>query len=193
MKKLLSAVLPMALAIFAGASELGPGGPVLAHAGNPYIHFIGHSGDPIYTTSIAAFSPTSLKYQAAYESIAFLYHPLSAGSLTSHLPASIQPFLPPESWACTIGFGGLQGTGINQPNARGALGCGLNLLDSVRGWASSLLSKSSNQTAKGIAAQIAPTAGGPLSLYASRLYTDTIERPGRFAPAWGFGLGFEFK
>lgn len=158
--------------------------PSLAFA-DPYVQGLWTKNAPIYVSEGATFMPSSLAYDRAFTNIAFAYHPLSAGSI---IPTKLQPWLPPESWACTLGgtyasrSGGGPGAGI---------GCGLNLLDSVRAWAAELLVLSSNATAAGIGQQIKP-GQGPANLFVSRQWDDTFEHPGRFAPRWFFGASFGF-
>lgn len=172
MKKLFTAVI----ALFAASG---------AWAGNPYIQGIWTKGNPIYTTTLIGLNASSFKYEATYQNIVPLYHPVSAGSI---IPAVLQPYIPPESWACTSGVGGLNGTGLNQPSARFAVGCGLNLLDSARQEISVLLAKSSNPTAQGIAKALAVNGASPVDIYFSRIWADSVQRPGRFVPEWGTGL-----
>ena len=162
----------------ARASAVGPDGP-LAPAGNPYIQGIWTRGNPIYISQGVTFTPR-MTYQQTFTNVAVIYHPLSAGSI---IPVKLQPWLPLESWAITLG-GGYAGA-----NPAVGAGFGFNLLDSARAYASNLLRLSSNPTAQKFAAQITP-GSGPANIYISR--QENIGWNGKFIPAWFFGASFGF-
>ena len=151
----------------------------------PYVQGLWTKNAPVYISQDVVLMPTSLAYDRTFTNIAVVYHPLSSGSM---IPVAWRQYLPPESWACTVGAGYGAGSGAGTD---GGFGCGLNLLDSVRGWASNLLSLSSNATLNAIGDQIKPGVG-PLNLFAARQYDDSQVHPGRFAPRWAFGASFGF-
>lgn len=159
--------------------------PMAALADGPYVQGLWTKGNPIYISQGVALMPTSLAYDRTFTNIAVLYHPLTAGSI---IPTKFQPYLPPESWACTVGAdyapasAGGGGAGV---------GCGLNLLDSVRGFAAELLQESSNQALYNLGAQIAP-GSGPANLFFSRQWDDTLTHPAKLAPRWFIGASFGF-
>ena len=148
----------------------------------PYIQGVWSDGHPVYLSEGATFTPTSMKYDRTFTNVAVLYHPLSAGSI---IPEKLRPFIPPESWACTVGGGYWAEDG----NAGVGVGCGINLLDSVRAWGSEILSMSHNATLYAIGRQIAP-GSGPLNLYVSR--QENINIGGKFVPRWFLGGAFYF-
>lgn len=153
---------------------------------SPYLQWIGTKGAPLYFSQGVDLMPTSLVYDRSTTNLAVLYHPLSAGSI---IPVELQPYIPPESWAFTIGgsYGSASGgaPGIS-------LGFGINLLDSVRAYGATILNDLPYPTAHAIATQIAPGTG-PLNIFASRQWDDTLTHPGRFAPRWFFGASFSFN
>lgn len=150
----------------------------------PYVSGFWTKGSSVYISQGATFMPTSFEYERTFTNVAIFYHPVSAGSV---IPQKMQSFIPPESWACTFGGGyaGAQG-GISV-----GVGCGFNLLDSVRAWGSEILGTSSNLTLRAAARQIAP-GSGPLNLYASRQWDNNQIHPMRFAPRWFLGASFGF-
>lgn len=153
----------------------------------PYVQGIWTKGNPLYFTQGALFRPSDLSYDRAITEVAVLYHPNSAGSLTKRLPVSIQPFLPPESWACTIGGG----YGAASGGASAAFGCGLNLLDSARGWINNLTNLSSNSKVR-LAGNLIGLGDGKVNPFVSYQWVDNQTHPGRFAPrlSFGFNMGF---
>lgn len=139
-------------------------------------------GGKVYFSQGATFTTAKLGYDQTFTNVAVLYHPLSAGSL---IPEGLQAWLPPESWACTVGGGYLAEDGKGSIGS----GCGVNLLDSVRGWGSRLLFLSNNGTIQAIGEQIRPK-GGPVNLFAGR--QENISFGGKFVPRWFFGAAFGF-
>ncbi len=175
-KERLSVAAVIVLAVAAFATK--------CHAEGPYLQGLWTKNAPVYLSQGSTFMPSTLKYDRTFTNLAVAYHPLSAGSL---IPPALQTYLPPESWACTIGGGYASADG----SMSAGFGCGLNLLDSVRAWGSDLLALSTSETALAIADQIKP-GHGPLNLYASRQWDDTLARPWVFAPRWFFGASFGF-
>lgn len=160
------------------------GQPLVSQPGNPYVQGIWTKKNPIYFTQGALFRPHDFSYDRTVTEVAVLYHPLSAGSI---IPPQFQPWLPPESWACTIGGGYAPSSG----GASAAFGCGFNLADSVRGWASNLLNLSANPTAQAAAAWIKP-GDGRVNPFCSYQWADSQTYPGRFAPRYSIGLNLGF-
>lgn len=162
--------------------------PAAAFASNPYIQGLWTRENPIYFAQGVTAMPSTLSYDRTFTNIAILYHPLSAGSL---IPERFQAYLPPESWACTIGGSYAPAANTGSLGVGAGFGCGVNLLDSVRGWAANLLQATGNDTLHNLGTQIAP-GPGPANLFVSRQWDDTLAHPGIFAPRWFFGAGFEF-
>lgn len=185
---LLAVVLAMVSSAFAQAPVVEriaaplPAEMVAPPARGPYIQGIWTKGNPVYIGQGATFTP-KLQYDQMFTNLAWLYHPLSAGSLTEYLPDAVRPFVPPESWACTIGGAYAGG------NAGIETGCGVNLLDSVRGWASSALQRSNSGSLAAFGKQIAP-GNGPVNLFASRV--ESIRVGGKAVPRWLFQASFGF-
>lgn len=181
MKKLLIAVV---LAI-----------PSLSLAAGPYVQLIGRPGSPLYITEVAAFTTDRLAYDKTFTDIAIAYHPLSAGSAFDWLQRklgfsdTVRALIPSESWACTVGGSYLP---ASPGDTSGSFGCGLNLLDTARGWASSLLKLSSSDSMNALADQIAPSPKGPATLFVQRQWDNDLQRPLKFGPRWGFGAGYAF-
>ncbi len=123
--------------------------------------------------------------------VAVVYHPLSAGSLwdlpavVAHEPDWVKPLLPRESWACSIGGA------WNSSAKAGVIGCGVNLLDTVRQWGATALQASSNSNLNALGLQIAP-GKGPVNLYASRVEQNSADRPLVFVPRWMFAASYGF-
>ncbi|MDE2019155.1 MAG: hypothetical protein KGJ13_02280 [Patescibacteria group bacterium] len=173
MKKLALCLALMGLAVAAKAA--------------PYVQGFWTKGAPLYMTQLTNVSASKFGYINTTTAWAPFYHPLSAGSLTRYLPASLQAIIPPESWACTIGAGYLAANG----GAQFSLGCGLNLAASVQALASRLLLKSSNQTVDALGNFIAPNPDGS-GLYFQRSEVSSGPRVFVFVPAWSTGVAFHF-
>lgn len=157
---------------------------VVAQAEGPYVQGLWTQGAPVYVSQGAIFHTNDLSYDTTFTNVAAAYHPLSAGSI---IPQKLQPFIPPESWACTIGGGYAASKG----GGRVGSGCGLNLLDSVRGWASELLLLSDSARLQDIGEQVAP-GKGPFNLFTSYQWTDDEVHPLKFSPRWFFGAAYGF-
>lgn len=162
-----------------------------AFADGPYVQGLWSKKNPIYVTGGETFTTNKLIPDAAVTAIAVVYHPLASGSLwdlpavAAHEPDWIKPFLPRESWACSLG-------GAWNSNAKaGVIGCGVNLLDSVRQEASAALEATGNENLSALGAQIAP-GKGPVSLYASRVEQNSADRPLVFVPRWMFAASYGF-
>lgn len=160
-----------------------------ARAANPYVQGIWTKGNPIYTSAGAVFS-TKMEYRAAVTSVAVVYHPLSAGSLwdtpwmVEREPEWAKPFLPRESWACDIGGA------WSDHQGSGAVSCGINLLDTARGEAASLLSKF--EATDALASQIAPSPDAPADIFIGRAFLDDSARPLVFRPGWKITASYKF-
>lgn len=157
---------------------------------DPYIQGLWTKTNPVYVTGGETFTTDKLAPDAAVTTVAFAYHPISAGSLwdspvlTAYEPAWIALYLPRESWACSVG-------GAWTNSHIGVIGCGINLLDSVRQEASAALEATGNASLGALGVQIAP-GKGPVSLYASRVEQDSIDRPFVFVPRWMFAASYGF-
>ena len=162
-----------------------------AHAAEPYVQGLWTKSNPVYVTTGETFTPSKLAPDATVTTIALAYHPLAAGSfwdlaaVAAREPAWIQPYLPRESWACSIGGS------WNSAAKAGVFGCGLNLLDTVRQEASQALQDTGNSSLAALGAQIAP-GKGPVSLYASRVEQNSADRPFVFVPRWMFAASYGF-
>lgn len=137
----------------------------------PYLYLYPVTKGSSFNTSMGALFDSRFSNAGVFTNMAFLYHPLSSGSI---IPASLQPYIPPESWALNVG-GGFSG-GIGQFG----FGPGFNLLDSVRAWASNILKSSSNATLQVAGSQIAP-GNGPLNLLVVYEPTERLIENGQFA------------
>ena len=158
---------------------------------SPYVQGLWTKGNPVYVTGGMTFTTDKLSADAAVTSVAVAYHPLSAGSfwdlpgVASHEPDWIKPILPRESWACSLGGS------WNSAAKAGVIGCGFNLLDTVRQWTSTALLQSSNASVSGLGAAIAP-GKGPVNLYAARIEQNSADRPLVFVPRWMFAASYGF-
>lgn len=176
--------------IFA-AIGLGILTPVCALAAGPYVQGLWTKTNPVYVTAGATFTTDKLQADATVTTVAVLYHPLSAGSLwdrpavADRIPAWLSPLLPRESWACSIGGA------WNSSAKAGVVGCGLNLLDTTRNWASRGLQSTGNESLVALGDQIAP-GKGPVNLYISRVEQDSADRPLVFVPRWMFAASYGF-
>ena len=150
----------------------------------PYLQtpFAGPGLGKWYPASGAAFSG-KLAYEHAQTNVVVLYHPLSAGSL---IPAVLQTWVPPESWACTLGgnYGGNMA-----PSGGVAAGCGVNLADAVRSWLATWLLHANSAGAKNLGLAIAPRANTP-TLFAQ--WQEEVQYGGKPHPSWFFGVGYGF-
>lgn len=173
------------------AIGLGILSPAAALAAGPYVQGLWTKSNPVYVTAGATFTTDRLVADAAVTTVAFAYHPLSAGSLwdwpivADHEPEWVKPLLPRESWACSIGGA------WNSSAKAGVVGCGVNLLDTVRNWASRGLQATGNERMTALGNQIAPGAG-PVSLYVSRVEQNSADRPLVFVPRWLFAASYGF-
>lgn len=162
-----------------------------AQAQGPYVQGLWTKSNPVYITAGGTFTTDKLAPDAAVTTVAVLYHPLSAGSLwdwpavAARTPAWLSPLLPRESWACSIGGA------WNSSAKAGVVGCGLNLLDTARNWASRGLQATGNESLVALGDQIAP-GKGPVSLYASRVEQNSADRPLVFVPRWMFAASYGF-
>lgn len=172
------------------AISLGILAPACALA-TPYVQGLWTKTNPVYVTAGATFTTDKLTADAAVTTVAFAYHPLSAGSLwdwpavADRVPAWLSPILPRESWACSVGGA------WNSSAKAGVVGCGFNLLDTVRNWASRGLQATGNDSLNALGAQIAPGVG-PVSLYASRVEQNSADRPFVFVPRWMLAASYGF-
>ncbi|MDE2106094.1 MAG: hypothetical protein KGL39_53220 [Patescibacteria group bacterium] len=162
-----------------------------AKAQGPYVQGLWTKGAPVYLSQGVLFMPTSFGADRVTTELAPVYHPLSAGSALDLLPSSFKPvtqYLPRESWACTVGAA-YQGP----PSTNGiAVGCGLNMLSSARGYVASLLAKGGKAWMQNLSAKIEPTTASDVGLFAGYDYADSLTHPGRFAPRWDIHLGYPF-
>ena len=160
------------------------GAAVYGHAAsNPYVQGFWTPGAALPVTQLTNVSAGNFQYRNTTTAWAPFYHPLSAGSLTRYLPTSLQPFIPPEAWACTIGGGYLATNG----GAQLSLGCGANIAASVQAEASTLLEKSSNASLNAFGALIAPNPDGT-GLYLQYGWASSGPKILDLAPVWGFGV-----
>ena len=162
-----------------------------AFAVGPYVQGLWTKSNPVYVTGGGTYTTDKLRPDAVVTTVAVFYHPLSAGSLwdlpalADREPEWLKPLLPRESWACSIGGA------WNSSAKAGVVGCGVNLLDSVRQWAAGALQSSSSDRLSAIGAQIAP-GKGPVNLYASRVEQNSADRPLVFVPRWMFAASYGF-
>jgi len=124
-----------------------------------------------YSVSNGALFDSHFNLVMDFTNYALVYHPLSSGSI---IPVELQKWVPPESWSIDLGGGWSGGVAL------GGVGFGLNLLDSVRGWASNLLALSSNASLNAAGKQIAP-GNGPLNLHVTWEPTAEVFVNGQFA------------
>lgn len=158
-----------------------------------YVQGVWTKNNPVYVTGGETFTPSKLKPDAAVTTVAIAYHPLSAGSLwdrpavSDRMPAWLLPILPRESWACSLGGA------WNAKTHAGVVGCGINILDSVRQEASEGLKATGNESLTALGEQIAP-GKGPVALYASRVEQLEENAAGHLilAPRWMFAASYGF-
>lgn len=163
-----------------------------AAAGNPYfrVPYV-TPGAKVYLSQGILLTPR-MAYSQAWTNVAAVYHPLSAGSI---IPTDLQPYLPPEAWSVNLG------AGYASADRSEAVGPGLsvNLLDSTRAYASTILGKSNNATLAAIAHQIAP-GDGPLNITFGPQWATPLIRNGvvippnewRLKPFWYGGASYGF-
>ena len=173
----------LALVVFLASPAMASGGP--------YVQGLWTKSNPVYMTTGGTFTTDKLTADAVVTTVAVVYHPLSAGSLwytpwmAARTPEWVKPLLPRESWACSVGGS------WNSSGKAGVIGCGVNLLDSVRQYASTALRASGNDRLSAVGDQIAP-GNGPVSLYASRVEQNSADRPLVFVPRWMFAASYGF-
>lgn len=162
-----------------------------ALADGPYVQGLWTKRNPVYVTAGGTFTTNKLAGDAAVTTVAFAYHPLAAGSLwdltavADREPDWVKPLLPRESWACSIGGA------WNSSAHAGVIGCGVNLLDTVRQQAANLLALSSNEGLNALGKQLAP-GSGPANLYVARVEQNSADRPLVFVPRWMFAASYGF-
>lgn len=155
-----------------------------------YVPFV-TPGSQLYLSQGALFTP-SFGYSQTFTNAAIVYHPVSSGSI---IPVEFQKYLPPESWSINFGGGYASATG----NTVAGPGISLNLLDSVRSYATEILNASKNARLEALATQIAPGTG-PMNITVGPQWATTMVSNGTalpidkwtLKPYWFIGASYGF-
>lgn len=98
------------------------GAPVFSEA-SPYFRPL-ELANPLWSVGVL-FTPDARPVQDGFANVAVLSHSTKDGSL---IPEDLQPWVPPESWAVTLGAGG------NFQRAVGASGVSVDLVETAQAY-----------------------------------------------------------
>jgi len=185
MKKMILSVLMLAATV--------------ANAATPYV-YIPFTVTQTYPNGAPLPISTGLLYDSKFASnmsftnAAVLYHPASSGSFIDRLFPTIAKYVPAESWAVNLGFGGTGGNYVGGP------GFSLNLLDTFRQELAAGLNATGNATAGSFASVLAPKPTDSVLMAFGPQWTAPLMNGGAIPPLnqlrvtnhWYFGLGWAF-